>query len=1241
MITNKDLEIENISYTNKDFGQIYPELVELAKSLTNKWDPTSTNESDPGIVLLKLIAFIGDKLNYNIDKNALEQFITSATQESSMRELTEIMGYNMHYYRSATSSVTFRYLGDMGKSSDEASDVLATASQITLKAFNTTFKTDDDIVYTLLKDITVYSSKKYTDLGADVIQGQLTELSLTGSDSNLIQLYNLDDNNRIYFPDVEVAENGIFINKDEGVYDGIIITEQWHRVDNLNDQELGQKIFKFGFDSNKGYPYIEFPKDIATLIADGLSISYVISNGVLGNVNAGKLSTINSSKIYYKTSDSESELQYNGTLDDSSYLLNNSASTEAKDPETLNEAYVNFKSTIGTFDTLVSCRDYSNYLKNYLDNLNSRLVSNVQVTDIRTDPDYSKEIMSRDSYGNTYYPHVLLADSSNSLDLVLHGLTPINTTINSASSYNATYYPLSSADLLSINNNDDLSEIKSLVHIFKLPEGTKINHIEARYKLQCNIVLKNNLSTTEQLEVLQNIRQSLYTNYNSMKVDFGEELPYENLISVIENADTRIKNVNLADPDISYFAKLEGVTDYIDLSNWDDVSKTTITQCIGDNILAGRLPLYLEDDSFSYTYDMNLSTDSSLTTVNYLACVKASLNIDPVTDTPRPLKVNEGVQLIQDSYLTQITYPAYIYYSFTTTLVTPGEIAIPKNTVYKLKSGETLYIQYTDSSDIVQFIKYTEGDIIQATFDIVNLQSIAKINNSNINVENTVASKFVNWDEKIVNKNITYAAYTKDPAAYPGITPLFAIGTDEQINILKRNEITLPKNNKCFWYIAPKVKKEGEKLKADNEENNLKFTTALSDDTYQYILEEGEYFVYPTDDMLSLNILGSGTKLICNTPIIQRTNPREIIDLTTLTSSIMDSDVGTFEKSYSWQTLPTALTIVETSISNFIAGDVINKCPAINDTWAALSGEFEVKDTTLNISAQANPFIRTLLSINCSADNPQYIDENQTVYYSSSTTASETAGVDGYEAINISPGYYIQISPVVDTYNNLGNLQVAQYEQSGSKLIRKIDATNGNTLHDFTYKLVQYTNGTPIEKSIQHFINAVKDKVTVNARNEYVIPFDVAKEYFSNSTTYELTCNINKKYGLTISIFDSHALTTQLIECDVNTKIDLTNFINEGNSTNYLYISLPKKLTTYPYLNTLGSDAIDALKVYIADSHYNAFDPLAETNSYKLITSYTPLYSYLDKNNIYNKLTISKIDFENSVFNIVGGSRSW
>lgn len=36
MITKKDLEINNVSYTNKDFEQIYPEQLDLVKKITNK-----------------------------------------------------------------------------------------------------------------------------------------------------------------------------------------------------------------------------------------------------------------------------------------------------------------------------------------------------------------------------------------------------------------------------------------------------------------------------------------------------------------------------------------------------------------------------------------------------------------------------------------------------------------------------------------------------------------------------------------------------------------------------------------------------------------------------------------------------------------------------------------------------------------------------------------------------------------------------------------------------------------------------------------------------------------------------------------------------------------------------------------------------------------------------------------------------------------------------------------------------
>lgn len=93
---SNEKELSNTSYTNKDFQSIYPELLDLVKKLTNKWDPSLSNESDPGVVLLKLNALIADKNNYNIDKNVLECFPTTVTQEGNARRLYDSLGYKMH-----------------------------------------------------------------------------------------------------------------------------------------------------------------------------------------------------------------------------------------------------------------------------------------------------------------------------------------------------------------------------------------------------------------------------------------------------------------------------------------------------------------------------------------------------------------------------------------------------------------------------------------------------------------------------------------------------------------------------------------------------------------------------------------------------------------------------------------------------------------------------------------------------------------------------------------------------------------------------------------------------------------------------------------------------------------------------------------------------------------------------------------------------------------------------------------
>ena len=51
-----------LSYTDTDFESVYVELLDLVKQLTYKWDPSVSNESDPGVILLKLNALIADKI---------------------------------------------------------------------------------------------------------------------------------------------------------------------------------------------------------------------------------------------------------------------------------------------------------------------------------------------------------------------------------------------------------------------------------------------------------------------------------------------------------------------------------------------------------------------------------------------------------------------------------------------------------------------------------------------------------------------------------------------------------------------------------------------------------------------------------------------------------------------------------------------------------------------------------------------------------------------------------------------------------------------------------------------------------------------------------------------------------------------------------------------------------------------------------------------------------------------------
>ena len=100
-----------LTYSSKDYKSIYEDLMDSISALTNTW--TSREEGDPGVVLIKLMSALGDMLSYNLDKQALEYYGPTVTQRKNAAKLFELIGYKMHWYRAAKTTLTVTNMSTM------------------------------------------------------------------------------------------------------------------------------------------------------------------------------------------------------------------------------------------------------------------------------------------------------------------------------------------------------------------------------------------------------------------------------------------------------------------------------------------------------------------------------------------------------------------------------------------------------------------------------------------------------------------------------------------------------------------------------------------------------------------------------------------------------------------------------------------------------------------------------------------------------------------------------------------------------------------------------------------------------------------------------------------------------------------------------------------------------------------------------------------------------------------------
>lgn len=984
MPNQKETMISGLSYTNKDFNTIYSELLDLVKTLTNKWDPSISNESDPGVVLIKLGALLADKNNYNIDKNILELFPLSVSQYGNARKIYDIAGYAMKWYQSASTELTFTYTGN------ETLD----GNVINIKKYDTMVSNEDgDLVYTLIEDV-VLSSTDRTKVGT-ALQGVIKNYEVNGVD--VIKLDNLDDNNRIYFDERMIAENGIFISS---ASQGEFISD-WERVDTLQTRELDAKIFKFGVTPDSDTCYIEFPQDIANLIGSGLKIKYIVSSGIQGNVSSGTITSLYSNDIIVSVNDEELNLS------DSISITNVYAAANGKDPETLDEAYDNFKDTIGTFNTLVTCKDYETAANDlYNTATRSYMQSNCVVSD-RTNDIVSSTYVITLSTDGTRKQVVNAQGEFDAFTIGLYALEPMNS-INSAYYYNKSFSV--NQDLQSIK--DELENYKSIQHDWfdTTPNSPRKYIYKNFYKISGSISTYDKVSTTEATEIKNNVMAALYDKYNARNIDFGVEIPFDDIVSTIEGADTRIKYVVLNQPEYTLRYMLsDDFTGSLDSSK--ELSKDDLETLLAKMILSGNVQLYNFDKSVNYAYGQTeTNTYPEIESITTSVTVPAD---DVKSAAGYTVKANENIQLFATNLISTIQYTAYVNYclegeGWSKYNKNPASI----NTYIALSDGMKITFNWVDSNNSEQTLTYDSG-IIKCSFEL--------------------------------DSNPDLFTITKGEKKYR------MLEGDDAIDIMGPNETVFSDVTvDCLWFL-----KNGEVSEQDG--NSQVTYTLFTAGQSERILENNEYFMYTNKDRNSLVILTSGTKLIRD-----KNNSSTSISVTnSLNAGAVVSDgisaVGRNDW-FNWNAasgMQGTLTVRELQIvtlgegarlhvpsTGSVEGDITNT--PVKITGAEYSETSDGSFTPLPVFSgvvdgwDLDWYVRSRLNLNTSPSIPQSLQDNQkvTVTFVGNDGTQDIEDKDILSSIPLSlaGGESVDVTALMEDGSRQAVLQLYSYTPSVNKV---------------------------------------------------------------------------------------------------------------------------------------------------------------------------------------------------------------
>lgn len=361
-----DYSAQKIDYTSKDYVAILDDLINSIPGITQKWN--STDQNDPGMILVKLMSIIGDMLFFNQDMQSLEVYPNSVTLRKNAASIYKLIGYKMRWYKSAIL---------------EANVINTFSNSATLPRF-CTFKTDTGITYTTFDQYELPSNmtNNGTETLVELVQGTPVTPVRTSSSPypeagrswHSIYGYNYttDDiiNNRIYLKDNNIDQSHIILVDDQN--------EVWELRENIYLTTDVGRFFEFGVDVNDDV-YIELVDYYTNFNINKFKIFYIKSDGESGQIYANTLKAI-TGNVWSRQGSDQNIYNVSSFIHFTHY-----DSTLGYNPETPDEARKNSVKYQNTMDTLITLADFERAV------LREPGVANVRATDLTNDPGESIE----------------------------------------------------------------------------------------------------------------------------------------------------------------------------------------------------------------------------------------------------------------------------------------------------------------------------------------------------------------------------------------------------------------------------------------------------------------------------------------------------------------------------------------------------------------------------------------------------------------------------------------------------------------------------------------------------------------------------------------------------------------------------------------------------------------------------------------------------------------------------------